>query len=368
MDSQDLLIALNANLRLHRAAICRLAGCLELWRDAAPGNRTLAATLGVPLVQLDRALASARSARDTARRSRLQAEKRGCRLILWGSEDYPTGLADLSLPPPVLYCRGTLPAGPAMAIVGSRRMNPYGREAADLFASSLAARGVTVVSGFALGVDQAAHQAALEVDGITLAILGCGLDIDYPRHSRRLADGIARRGALISEFPFGCSPRSWHFPVRNRLIAALASGVLVIQAKQRSGSLITAHLALELGREVFAVPGDIFEELSLGTNELIRDGAYPVSSPEDVLDHLALGWQQELFPQASPRREAPRIKTPGGTPGRILEVLETGKPRLAEELASELGKSVDSVLAALLELELAGLILRRPGPVYERLG
>jgi DNA processing protein len=251
-----------------------------------------------------------------------------------------------------------------VAVVGSRRADAYGREAADLFARALAAAGVTVVSGFAQGIDAAAHRSALAAPGgRTVAVLGCGLGVDYPRGHGRLADEIAGRGAVMTEFPCGLIPRAWHFPLRNRSLAALAAGTLVVQAALRSGSLITARHALDLGRDVWAVPGRIFDESSLGANALIREGAQLVQHPADLLELLlpTAAAAQLALPPASPEPEPPP-----GFAGQVLAEIPPGAPRLAEEIAARLESPVDRVLAALLELELAGWVKRMPGPVYGR--
>jgi DNA processing protein len=315
------------------------------------------------------------------------ASAAGARIVTRLCEAYPRSLLDHPLPPPVLYVRGEVPRAPQVAIVGSRRMDRYGREATELFAAGLARAGVVVVSGFALGVDQAAHRASLAVGGKTVAILGCGLDIAYPRDSRKLADDIAGQGAMVSEFPMGVEPRAWHFPVRNRVIAALSLGTLVVQAKPRSGSLITAHLALELGRDVWAVPGGIFDVLSMGTNGLIFDGAALVTSPDDVLDHIGLGGfstgasggsggvlQGRLFGGQPPARETPEpspsrmertVPLPKGKPGQIVEALRgRSGGTTAEAVGALVDVTVDRALALLLELELGGWVERLPGPLY----
>jgi DNA processing protein len=258
-----------------------------------------------------------------------------------------------------------------VAIVGSRRMDAYGREAATLFARELARAGLAIVSGFAHGVDAAAHRAALAApDGRTLAVLGTGLGVDYPRGHRRLGDEIAQRGALVTEFPCGARPQTWHFPVRNRLIAALASATLVVQAALRSGSLVTAHLALDLGRDVWAVPGRIFDELALGANGLLRDGAQLALDPRDLLESLPLALRArlpELVPHSSAgvRRDDPRPR-PTGMAGATLEALVPGEPRDPEEVAAAAKLGVQEVLGALLELELGGWVRRLPGPLFAR--
>ncbi len=379
MDPRDLLIALNAADRIDRAALCTLAAVPENWQGLSLSSDlgSRAATLGVPALQLRRALELRPRARNLARRELERAERLDTCLLTRLDEGYPQPLLDLALPPPVLYCRGRLPSRPAVAIVGSRKMDPYGERTARLFGRQLAEAGVTVVSGFARGVDTTAHRAALEVGGDTVAVLGCGIDIDYPRGSASLAGEIREHGAIVTEFAFGAEPRAWRFPVRNRVIAALALGTLVIQATFKSGSLITAHHALELGRDIYAVPGRIFDDGAQGTNALVADGALPAHSPRDILESLSIGVQQDLFqppkaesppPHPHPSRlaEAAGRKPPAGLGGRILETLMPERGRTVEEISTRTEVAVEEVLGALLELELAGWVRRAPGPVYLR--
>jgi len=378
-----LRIALNAAPHLSRPAAYRLAQEPELWAGATDPPDRLAAKLGVPNAQMARALAVAARAEETAERELAAAARLGATVLLREDPGYPAALSQLDLPPPVLYVLGAFgalePARPAVAVVGSRRADSYGQEVAELFARDLAAAGITIISGFAHGIDAAAHHGALASPaGTTVAVLGCGLGVDYPRGHSRLAEEIAARGALLSEFPCGLSPRSWHFPVRNRVIAALAAGTLVVQAAPRSGSLITARHALDLGREVWAVPGRIFDERSLGPNALIRDGATLVQHPQDILDILlpALHSQPGLFPAAAPKFNPPAPAPlpnlpnlpppPAGLPADILASLTPGTLRLPEEIANGLAAPVDGVLGALLELELGGWVRRHPGSAYGR--
>jgi DNA processing protein len=369
---RELLIALNASLEISRPAVYRLAQELDRWfgrwsGESAPPE-VLAAAAGVPRRQMQKALAiaGATTTADIAAHETAETERLGGRIVTLEDEDYPPGLRQLAPPPPVLYLRGEVPAGPAVAIVGSRRPDPYGEEAADLFARALATAGVTVVSGFAKGIDAVAHRSALAApNGRTVAVLGCGLGVDYPRGHGRLAGEVAARGALLSEFPCAMLPRAWHFPLRNRSIAALAAGTLVVQAALRSGSLITARHALDLGRDVWAVPGRIFDEGSLGANSLIREGAQLAQHPADLLEMLL------------PRGTAPQLslplpmtaagpEPPSGFAGQVLSEVPLGGSRVAEEIAVRLDVSVDKVLAALLELEIEGWVKRLPGSAYGR--
>jgi DNA processing protein len=366
---RTLRIALNAAPHLSRTAVYRLARDPAHWLDlpaVQPPDR-LAAGLGLQRAQVEKALAVAAKAEELAARETAAAERLGARILLLEDAEYPGALRRLDDPPPVLYVRGSLLSiEPAVAIVGSRRADSYGEEVADLFARALAAAGIAVVSGFAHGIDAVAHRGALAVEGgVTLAVLGCGLGVDYPKGHARLGDEIAEKGALLSEFACGLAPRSWHFPVRNRVIAALTAGTLVVQAAPCSGSLVTARHALDLGREVWAVPGRIFDERSCGPNTLIRDGAILVQHPRDILEtlHPAADHRSSLSPAGD---DGFKPDPPPGLAGQILTALPPGTVRLPEEIAAGLGTPVDSVLAALLELELTGLARRHPGGAYGR--
>lgn len=362
IDPRDLLVALNAAAELPRAAVCRLAAELPAWRgatDAAPARLE-----GVPRAVLSAALDLRRDAAAVARRERAAAERVGARLLTRLDSDYPAALLDLALPPPVLFLAGELAPRPAVAIVGSRRASRYGLEVARWFGQALAEAGVLVVSGFAIGVDGAAHRGALAApEGSTAAVLGCGLDVDYPRAHARLACEIRARGALITEFPCGTPPEPWRFPVRNRILAALARAIVVVEAAPRSGSLVTARLALDLGRDVFAVPGRLTDELAVGTNALLADGAAPALSPDDLLDSLASARDAGGPPQLEELALPPGV----GEAGRALAAAaDPQRPASAEELAARAGLPVERTLALLLELELAGVLRRLPGGVLVR--
>ncbi|HWM89485.1 MAG TPA: DNA-processing protein DprA [Thermoanaerobaculia bacterium] len=372
----DLQIALNSHPRLSRPAVYRLAQELERWLGSREPPERLAGLVGVPRAQLEKALALAGrpdEVASSAAREREEAARLGAGIVLAGEPAYPAALRHLSLPPPVLTVRGELPPGISVAIVGSRKADPYGREVAELFARALAAAGMPVVSGFARGVDAAAHRGALSApEGRTVAVLGCGLGVDYPVGHAALGKEISERGALLSEFPCGAGPRAWHFPVRNRVIAALSAGTLVVQAAPRSGSLVTARHALDLGRHVWAVPGRIFDDRSIGPNALIRDGAALVQHPREILEEIlgvsvvagAAGGTGALplfdsIPEPEP-------EPPPGLAGQVFSALPSGSSRAPEEVAAAVGLPVDQVLGALLELELEGLVKRIAGGVYGR--
>ncbi len=362
----DLLIGLHTQANLSRPALARLAEDLPAWTGHGLGSPDrLAREIGVPLRQLETALAALPGATAVAGAERERAAALGARIVTRLDPEYPKALSELPLAPPVLTLRGELPTGPAVAIVGSRRADAYGLEVAQLFATGLAEREITVVSGFARGIDAAAHRGALAPPlGRTVAILGCGLGVDYPRGHAPLGRAIAARGALVSEFPCGYEPRTWNFPVRNRSIAALSSATLVVQAAARSGSLSTARWALDLGRDIFAVPGQIFDERSLGPHALLRDGAFLAQHPKDLFDLIGPGLvvPLSLFP-CDPEEPEP---LPPGLAGAILAALVPGFDRAPEDLAVATGAPIDRILASLLELELLGRVKRMPGGRFRR--
>jgi DNA processing protein len=273
-----------------------------------------------------------------------------------GQADYPPRLSELHDPPSRLHLRGGPPellSRPSVAIVGARSCSPYGAQVARELARSLAAAGLVVVSGMARGVDAEAHRGALAAGGLTVAVLGCGIDRDYPRAHAELARRIAETGLVVSEYPSGVEPSPWRFPARNRIIAGLAQATVVVEARERSGALITADFALDLGREVFAAPGEITSALSAGTNDLLRQGATPLLSAEDVLEALGI----EPAPLAMPTGLSPEARA-------VVERLSDGA-RTLDELVRATEIDPAGVAAVLTELELAGLIAAADG-VYRR--
>ncbi len=281
----------------------------------------------------------------------------GARLIVWTAPEYPDRLRAITDPPLVLVVRGDLGGDePSVAIVGARRASAYGRRIAEELAAGLAQAGVTVVSGLAAGVDAAAHRGALAAGGRTVGVLGTGIDRVYPSWHAELARDVAGQGALVTEFPCGTEPRDYNFPRRNRIIAGLTLGTIVVEAAARSGSLITARHALEHGREVFAVPGLLGSSLAQGPHELIRAGATLVRSADDVLEAIA--------PSLQTRLESARAT-------RAAAMLDAGERRVLAAVGPA-GTHVDDVirqcalssaeaLEVLLALELRGLVAQEPG-------
>jgi DNA processing protein len=271
----------------------------------------------------------------------------GFRWLARSDGAFPALLRSIHDPPPGLFVRGEgaleLLDGPAVAIVGARACSAYGSSVATELARELAHASVLVVSGLARGVDAAAHRGAL-VSGRTVAVLGCGIDRDYPRSHAQLAAEIAERGLIVTEYPPGVEPAPWRFPARNRIVAGLTRATVVVEARERSGALITADLALDEGREVLAVPGDITSALSRGTNQLLRLGATPATGATDVLEAIGVEPRAAREPPAlEPRLEAIRAVVADGA-------------ATADELAQRTGQSAGATAAALAELEVLGLV------------
>lgn len=286
----------------------------------------------------------------------------GADLLCLGDARYPKALGFTADPPPVLYVKGRIEEADteAVAIVGSRAASAYGLAVSERLARELAALGITVVSGLALGVDGAAHRGALRENGRTIAVLGCGIDRVYPLGHRRLAAAIAAQGALVSELPIGAPPQGPNFPRRNRIVSGLALGVVVVEAGERSGSLITARMALEQGREVFAVPGEAGLDRTRGTHRLIRRGARLVESAADVIED-AIPWRI-----GGTSRDPPRLGTAASADGaRMLAAFENVAEHV-DRLIERSGFEPSRALETLLELELAGQVLRHSGMIYSR--
>lgn len=309
--------------------------------------------------------------RDALDRDRAWLDAAHARVIPFGHALYPPLLAAAQDAPVVLYLRGLAQAlsAPQVAVVGSRNPSPPGREHATRFAQSLSALGLTVTSGLALGIDAQAHRAALDAGGLTVAVAGNGLDRVYPAANGRLSEAIAEQGALVSEFPPGTPPRAAHFPQRNRLISGLSLGVLVVEAALKSGSLITARLAGEQGREVFAVPGSIDNSLSRGCHRLIRDGAKLVESVDDIVIELGplLASARALDSGESDRQVRPCANSAGHSETANVLLRALGhEPTGVDTLVERTGLTAEKVSSILLALEIEGHVSSAPGGLYSR--
>jgi DNA processing protein len=282
----------------------------------------------------------------------VRAGDRGITSIPFESPQYPAALATIADPPPVFWVRGdpTTLDRPAVALVGSRAGSSYAVAVAERLAADLASRGLVVVSGLARGVDSAAHRGALSVQGLTVGVLGSGADVVYPNEHRGLATEICAAGAIVSELVPGTAPRAEYFPARNRIISGLARAVVVIEAGEKSGSLITARLALEQGRDVLAVPGNVLNGRNRGGHALIRDGARLVESADDVME--------EIQAAAADLRPVQRHAEDASLADPILDALEAGDAIDVDELASRTGLGAARILPRLASLELMGLVRR----------
>jgi DNA processing protein len=360
-------------LRLHLAtgigprlfsALVERFGSAQAAAEASAGE--LAETPGIGEESAQKIRESLDRAEPEAELERARAA--GVQLVFRGEADYPVALAYLTDAPPLVYVKGTLVPddAQAMGIVGMRKCSLYGQDQAERIAGGLARVGFTVVSGLARGVDSAAHRGALAAGGRTIAVLGNGLATVYPPENGRLADAVAAQGALVSEFPMETAPQAENFPRRNRILAALGLGVVVVEAGVRSGSLITARLAAELGKEVFAVPNRVDAPGAAGVHALIRDGAKLVESVADILDEFP---DLEVEPAAGedvPRQAGLALKANlSAEEARLMEVLN-GEPAPLETLADRAGLGAPQAAGAMTLLELKGLVRALPGGRFLR--
>jgi len=321
-------------LRRGAGAASALEEILERHYRDRPGHR-------------DELLALARSAVD-------RGAAGGLAPVFWHDASYPVALTTIIDPPPVLWTRGSLDvlSRPSVAIVGARAASPYGLSVAGRLAADLAAAGLVVVSGMARGVDSAAHRGALDASGTTVAVLGSGVDVIYPPEHAALAESIAASGLLVSELVPGTPPLPQFFPLRNRIISGLSRAVVVIEAGEHSGSLITARMALEQGRDVLAVPGNVLSGRNRGAHGLLRDGAKIVESADDILEELGMG---AAGPGSAPASDDP-----------VLACLTPGEPSDLDAISERTGLTVTRLLARLFELELEGAVTRVGGGRFVR--
>ena len=324
-------------------------------RALSASESELAAVRGISMAAIASILTH--DPRNEAERECAAVKRSGARIVTLHSHDYPMLLLQIPDPPPFLYLKGELlRSETAIAIVGSRRASGYGITTTEKMARGLARHGITVVSGMARGVDTVAHRAALAEGGRSIGVLGCGVDIVYPAENRKLFEEMSSKGALVSEFSMGTQPLAENFPRRNRIISGLCRGVLVVEAAEGSGSLITAQCALEQGRDVFAIPGNIHSSTSRGANRLIKDGAKLVESIEDIIEEMPHKlWEKDPAPIAgltfSPREAA------------VLSRL-SASPVHIDEIVVKCALTVSEVSAILLRLELNGVITQHAGKQF----
>ena len=306
---------------------------------------------------------------DNIKKSLELIENAGINIVTYQDELYPAKLLEIYDRPPFLYVKGSLKKEDInISIVGSRLASTYGKYTTERISRELALRGVTIVSGLARGIDSAAHRGALAAQGRTIAVLGTGLDVIYPPENKKLFTAIGQNGAVVSEFPLGTPPHAFNFPARNRIISGMSYGVVVVEAGEKSGSLITARLALEQGREVFAVPGSIDSAGSRGTNKLIKQGAKLIENTDDILE--------EILPQLEKTKIQDALSTSGtethiagknenlnSIDRQIIDLLSNDRLHI-DELITVTGLSPNEILSSLMVLELKGLIKQHPGKFF----
>ena len=345
------------------------------------------AAFAAPASELERQGVASRVAQNLSNHSAFEAAEReceaavkvGCTLVTHSDDDYPRLLRQTPDPPLALYVLGDrrLLAQHAVAIVGTRRPTAYGSSVAHRLGADLAQRQLVIVSGLARGIDSAAHRGALEAKGRTMAVLGSGADVIYPRENKSLAERICKSGAVISEFPLGTAPQPENFPIRNRVISGLALGTVIVEAAEYSGSLITARLAAEQNREVYAVPGNITSPQSFGTNLLIKQGAKLVDNWMDVVEEFPATIRSELLPRAtaaesqadaSKTQESTPLFQPALTPDQraVYEALRVDQALFIDAVCGSVPLAQPRILTALLELEMSGLVRQLPGKNFIR--
>lgn len=360
MDALAARLILSAS-GLTAGRLCRLlhaCGSPESVLEAT--DEDLLAVTGITALEVRKLRQAARTVNGPALKAKL--EEWSGRLLACTDEAYPALLRETPDPPALLFVQGEPHHRDemAVAIVGTRKCTPYGAMVARRLAGDLARRGFTIVSGLALGIDAAAHEGALEAGGRTLAVMASGLDVTYPSEHRALRERIVASGQVLTEQPFGMPPLAALFPVRNRLVAGLALGTIVVEAPTHSGAMITARLAAEAGREVFGVPGSVDSPVSRGPHQLIKEGARLVEVAEDVVEGLGI-----LLEAVPPRRPAPEVVV-SGDERAVLEALSY-QPRHMDEVVAASCLGAAQVSATLMMLEIKGLIKRFPGNAYVRL-
>ena len=294
-----------------------------------------------------------------------------CRLLNWTEPEYPQTLLQIYDPPVLLYVRGDVQVLnlPSLSIVGTRRPTLYGTQMAQRLGRELAARGLVIVSGLARGIDAIGHQGALDANGRAIGVLGTGIDVCYPKENRKLYEKVLERGAIISEFPLRTHPAPENFPVRNRIVAGMPLGVVVIEGAQYSGSLITARLAMEFGREVFGVPGNVTQPVSFAPNLLIKQGAKLVTNAEDVIEELPTPVRAALVQAEQPEAEQRNLLAAAslnGSEKKLYELLSADEPKPIDDIVERSGLNSSEVLATLFNLEMKGIIRQLPGKQFSK--
>ncbi len=295
----------------------------------------------------------------------------GCSLLNWTEPEYPQSLLQIYDPPVLLYLRGDPQVLnlPSLSIVGTRRPTLYGTQMAQRLGRELAARGLVIISGLARGIDATGHQGAMDAHGRAIGILGTGIDVCYPKENKKLYEKVLERGAILSEFPLRTHPAPENFPVRNRIVGGMPLGVVVVEGAQYSGSLITARLAMEFGREVFGVPGNVTQPVSFAPNLLIKQGAKLVTCAEDVIEELPTPVRAALVQAEKPEAEQRNLLAAAalnGSQKKLYELLSAEEPMPIDDIVERSGLNSSQVLATLFDLEMKGIVRQLPGKQFSK--
>src|SRR5437870_3596876 len=295
----------------------------------------------------------------------------GCMLLNWTEPEYPQTLLQIYDPPVLLYVRGDLQVLnlPSLSIVGTRKPTLYGTQMAQRLGHDLAVRGLVIISGLARGIDAIGHQGAMDAHGRAIGVLGTGIDVCYPKENKKLYEKVLERGAIVSEFPLRAHPAPENFPVRNRIVAGIPLGVVVVEGAQYSGSLITARLAMEFGREVFGVPGNVTQAVSFAPNQLIKQGAKLVTSADDVIEELPTPVRAALVQAMQPDTGQRNLLLAASlSPGekKIYELLSADETKHVDEIVDGSGLNSSEVLATLFDMEMKGIIRQLPGKQFSK--
>src|SRR6202790_1132739 len=334
----------------------------------APLGRLEACRLPAPVAQ---AVFKKQSFKRAEKELALTRRMDRCRLVNWTDPEYPQTLLQIYDPPVMLYVRGDVQvlSLPSISIVGTRRPTLYGTQMAERLGRELAARGIVIVSGMARGIDAIGHQGALAVNGRAVGVLGTGIDVCYPKENKKLYEKVLERGAILSEFPLGTHPAAENFPIRNRIVAGMPLGVIVIEGAEFSGSLITARLAMEFGREVFGVLGNVTQAVSYAPNMLIKLGAKLVVNAEDVIEELSTPVRAALVKAQRPEAEQRNLlafAALGASEKKLYELLVVEETRHFDELVENSGLNSSEVLATLFDLEMKGVVRQLPGKQFSK--
>jgi DNA processing protein len=361
-------------LALTPGLACRLSARL-LKRFESPEGVFRASLRELEACHLTAAAAQAVVKKEAFKRAEKELAKirtiAGCGLINWTDPEYPQTLLQIYDPPVLMYVRGDAQVLnlPALGIVGTRKPTLYGTQMAERLGRELAARGIVVVSGMARGIDAIGHQGAMAVNGRAIGVLGTGIDICYPKENKKLYEKVLERGAILSEFPLGTHPAPENFPVRNRIVAGMPLGIVVIEGAQYSGSLITARLAMEFGREVFGVPGNVTQPVSFAPNQLIKQGAKLVTNAEDVIEELPTPIRAALVKAEQPEAAQRNLLAAAGlnsSEKRLYDLLHSDEALPIDDIVERSNLNSSEVLATLFNLEMKGIVRQLPGKQFSK--